>query len=105
MAVEVVERSSVDLPGPPEAFVVPAMQEYSSSPHDGPGVLTLVAFTRLPLGWLLFQLLETATPGKALDSSRRAGPVLQRRVPLLWVLQLPKDGRKTDVHDSRKRQG
>lgn len=79
MAVEVVERSLVGLPEPSEAFVVPAMQEYSSFPRDGPGVLTLVALTRLPLFWLPFQLLETATPGKALDSSRRAGPVLQRR--------------------------
>jgi len=81
MAVEVVERSSVCLPEPSEAFVVPAMQEYSSSPHDGPGVLTLVACRLLSLGWLPFQLLETATPGKALDSSKRVGPVLQRRVP------------------------
>jgi hypothetical protein len=78
MAIEVLERSC--LPDPSEAFVVLAMQESLSFPRDETSVLTFVPCKLLPLEWLPFQLLETATSEKALNSSRRARPALQGRV-------------------------
>jgi hypothetical protein len=80
MAVEMLERGSVGLPDSSEAFIVLAMQEYSSFPRDATDMLTLATCKLLPLEWLPFQLLETVTPEKALDSSKRARPALQGRV-------------------------
>lgn len=48
MVVEELERRSASRPDLSEAFVVLAMQEPSSFLRDETGVLTLVAFTRIP---------------------------------------------------------